>query len=169
MFIAILIAIVIIAIFIFKPRIPKIYECDSIYDIVMSVNHGRIYPYYTGMSYKKAKQITRNVHPDATGFDQMMDMYEIIGTAPYLDLPVSSRYIERISVMVNNDGIVSSVSMHLSDPNAHMEMLVKCMVSKFGRPLSIDGEFIIWREGKREISIHNQGSLSVIDDRFFGR
>ena len=47
-----------------KISTPKIQECANVIDVVMSVNHGRIYPFFTRMNFENAKQIAMQIHPN---------------------------------------------------------------------------------------------------------
>lgn len=152
-----------------RPNIPDINKVSNIRDVVMSVNHGRIYPFFTGMNLKRAEEQARKIHPNANEFDNALQMQNLMGIKPYFDIPVSNKYIERISVMFNNNGIVSSIGADIKDFHINMKPLIEEMLVKFGEPTSMDDEFIIWRENWMVINIHKDGSLSVIDERLFGR
>lgn len=152
-----------------RGNIPQIHKCKSVKDVVMSINHGRIYPFYTRMNLARAKSAAKAIHPNVTKFEQEMQMYELMGLAPYFSLPVSNDYIERISVMFNKKGLVSSIGIDIKNFDANMKPLVEAMVAKFGKPMSMDNEFIIWRESYMVINISVNGSLSVIDEGLFGK
>lgn len=150
-------------------NIPEIHKVNSISDIVMSVNHGRIYPFYTRMNLIRAKAEAGKICVDKEEFDSFIQMQEIMGIKPYFDIPVSNSYIERISVMFSNQGLVSSIGIDIKNFDVNMKPLIEEMVVKFGRPTSMSDEFIIWREACMEINIHKKGSLSIIDESIFGR
>lgn len=149
--------------------IREIHRCESIRDIVMSVNHGRVYPFYTRMGFVNAKNAAMKMHSNPEAFEADLQMWELMGLAPYFDLPVSNEYIERVSVSFNNRGLVSSIGINIKNFDKNLKPLVGEMVAKFGRPISVDDEFIIWREGAMVVNIHKEGSLSVIDENVFGR
>ena len=146
----------------------EIHKATSIKDIVMSVNHGRIYPFYTRMNLTRVKGVVSKINPDTTRFEQDMQMQKLMGIAPFFDMPISNNYIERVSVTLSRKGLVSSIGVDIKNFDINMKPLINEMVVKFGRPCSMDEEFIIWREGYMVINIHKGGSLSVIDESIFG-
>ena len=170
------IAIVILAVLFFfvmviksNNKMKEVYKSNSIRDIVMSVNHGRIYPFFTGMNLERAKSAAKKAHPNPVEFEQTLQLQELMGIAPYFDIEISNEYIERISVMLNKNGVVSSIGIDIKNFDANITPLINEMANKFGRPISMDNEFIIWREGCMVINISKTGSLNVIDERLFGR
>lgn len=152
-----------------KANIPEINRVNSIKDIVMSVNHGRIYPFYTRMNLIRAKNAAKTISPDITRLEQNLQLYELMGVAPYFDLDIQNNYVERISVMLNKNGLVSSISIDIKNFDVNMKPLAEEMAIKFGRPASMSDEFIIWREACMVINLSKNGSLSVIDESIFGR
>lgn len=152
-----------------KANIPEINRVNSIKDIVMSVNHGRIYPFYTRMNLIRAKNAAKIISPDITRLEQNLQLYELMGVAPYFDLDIQNNYVERISVMLNKNGLVSSISIDIKNFDVNMKPLAEEMAIKFGRPASMSDEFIIWREACMVINLSKNGSLSVIDESVFGR
>ena len=170
------IAIVILAVLFFfvmviksNNKMKEVYKSNCIRDIVMSVNHGRIYPFFTGMNLERAKSAAKKVHPNPVELEQTLQLQELMGVAPYFDIEVSNEYIERISVMLNKNGVVSSIGIDIKNFDVNITPLINEMANKFGRPISMDNEFIIWREGCMVINISKTGSLNIIDERLFGR
>lgn len=150
-----------------NPKIPEITKVNSIRDIVLAVNHGRIYPFYTRMNLIRAKNAAKTISPNALEIEQQLQFHEMIGIAPYFDIEVSNNYIERISVTLNKNGLVSSVGINIKNFESNTKSLLDEMVLKFGRPYSMDNEFVIWREGPMVINICRDGSLAVIDETIF--
>lgn len=148
--------------------IPEIHKVNSIKDIVMSVNHGRIYPFNTRMNLIRAKEAAKKVCSDITEIESALQMQELMGIAPYFSIPICNDFIERISVHLNKRGLVSSIGVDIKNFDVNMKPLVEEMVVKFGRPTSIDNEFIIWREACMVINIHREGSLNIIDESLLG-
>lgn len=171
-FILLLIAIVVVIVLFKKSEdkvgvhIPQIYDCSSIKDVVMSINHARMHPFYTRMNFERAKKIAIQIHPN---IEQELQLQELIGMKPYLDIPVQNKYVERVSMTFSKSGLVSSIGIDIKDFDVNMKELMNEMVVKFGRPFSMDNEFIIWREGPMVINICKEGSVSVIDESLFGR
>lgn len=148
-------------------RIPEIHKVNSIKEIVMSVNHGRIYPFHTRMNLIRAKDAAKKILPNISKIENTLQTQEMMGISPYFDLIISNNYIERVSVRCNRKGLVSSISIDIRNFNVNMKPLVEEMVAKFGKPTSMDNEFIIWREACMVIDISSNGSLSVIDESIF--
>lgn len=149
--------------------IPEIHNVNSIGDIVMAVNHGRICPFFTRMNYIRAKDVAKKIHPNVAEFENTIQIQELMGIKSYFDLPISNNYIERVTIMFSKGGLVSSIGIDIKNFDINMKPLIEEMVVKFGKPTSIDGEFIIWREAFHVINISINGSLSVIDESIFGR
>ena len=147
----------------------EIQDSDSIKDIIMSVNLGGIRPYKTGMGYEQAKGIALKLIADPTTFENNMQLQELMGITPYIHIDIDNKYIERISVNFNKDRVVSAIGIDIKDFHINMKPLVEEMTAKFGKPTSMDNEFIIWRSEWRVINIHKEGSLSVIDERLWAR
>lgn len=152
-------------------KIPEIQNVCSIRDIVMAVNHGRIYPYNTGMTLDQVKKIVKRSYQDTAGFENNLLMYELIGYIPSIDLPsTTNRFIDRVSINLNRNQIVSAITVNIGDYQANKDHLVKQMILKFGKPISVDRQFMIWRERHMVINIDAiNGSVSVINEQLFGR
>lgn len=151
-----------------KINIPEIHKCNTLSEIVMLINHGRVYPYFTGMSLKQVKRIVKRSYGDTNALDRALQMHELTGYIPSIDLPDSpSEVIDRISIGFNRGKVVSSISIDIKNFNANKTELIKLMAMKFGRPMSMDDMFIIWRDGCMVVNIHKEGSLNIIDERFF--
>ena len=174
-FILLLIAIVAVIVLFKKSEdkvgvhIPQIHQCNSVRDVVMSVNHARIYPFFTRMNFERAKKFAMQIHPNKVEFEQELQLRELMGMKSYLDVPVQNKYIERIFMTFSKSGLVSSIGIDIRNFDVNMTELMNEMVVKFGRPFSMDNEFIIWREGPMVINICKEGSVSVIDESLFGR
>ena len=148
--------------------IKKINEAESIKDIVMSVNYGRIYPFYTRRKIKSIVQDAMKMHTNPTQFEQNVQMQEMIGGLRSLNMPIINDYVESVSVNGNKDGLVRSVTIKIKNFETNIIPLFEEMVVKFGKPMSISKEFIIWRESFMVINIYLiDGSLSVLDENMF--
>lgn len=144
----------------------EIHKCESIEGIVMAVNHGRVYPFFTGMSLAKVKSIVKNCHPNVGEFDERMQLCEFMGLTPFVDLPTpQNKFIKNVSVHINKNNIASTIIIHIKNFDLNFERLSEEMVLKFGRPTSVSSEFIIWREGTMVINITHSGSIMVLDER----
>lgn len=173
-FILLLIAIVAVIVLFKKSEgigvtIPQIHQCNSVRDVVVAVNHARIYPFFTRMNFERAKKLAMQIHPNKVEFEQDLQSRELMGMKSYLDIPIQNKYIERISITFSKSGLVSSIGIDIRNFDVNMKELMNEMVVKFGRPFSIDGEFIIWRDGPMVINICKEGSVNVIDETLFGR
>lgn len=150
-------------------NIPQIHKCESIRDMVMSINHGRIYPYFTGMNLERVKNIVRQNYQDTTYFDNYTQIGELMGYMPIVDLPQCENYfIERITLGFNKQMIVSSITIKIKNYDYHRMDIIEEMVLKFGKPFSSDLEFVIWRDGWMVINLdRHDKSISIIDERLF--
>lgn len=151
-------------------RIPEIQNSSSIRDVVMAVNHGRVYPYTTGMTLEQVKKIVLRSYQNTAQFESSLQMYELIGYMPSIDLPSTpNRFIGRISMNLNRNKVISAITINIRDFQMNKEYLVEQMFMKFGKPISIDRQFMIWREQYMVINIDaTNGSISVINERLFG-
>lgn len=147
----------------------EIQKSTSIKDIVAAISHGRVHPYYTGMSLNDVKYTVKRLHPNTDEFENHLSMYELIGRVPYVDIPkFLSAYIETISLSFNRDNKVYSITIYIKNFDTHTGELLKELSAKFGKPTSVDGEFITWRNQHMVIDVHREGSISVIDERLMG-
>lgn len=147
----------------------EIQKSTSIKDIVVAISHGKVHPYYTGMSLNDVKYTVKRLHSNIDEFENHLSMYELIGRVPYIDIPkFPSAYIETISLGLNRDNKVYSITIHIKNFDAHAGEFLKELSAKFGRPTTADGEFVIWRNQHMVIDMHSEGSINVIDERLMG-
>lgn len=150
-------------------RATEIQKSISVREMVMAINHGRIHPYHTGMSLKDVVWAVNHIYPNTSEFKKDLDRWHFLGRVPSIDLPyLPHPYIDRITIGFNRNNVVSSISVYLRDFEKNKEELIIEMTTKFGRPMSSDRQFIIWRERQRVINISNDGSVNVIDENLFG-
>ena len=171
MTVLIVIAIVIALFFVFAKigMSTEIQKAKDIKDIVKSLNFGRVHPYRTGMKLDEVKYIVHRLHPNVAEFDRALGMYKLIGRVPFVDIPrFYSDYIEKVSLGFNRDNVVYSINIHIKDFDKNLTELVRELSIKFGEPTSVSGDFIIWKDGHMTISISDNGSVSVIDDKLMG-
>lgn len=151
-----------------KMRLPEIQNCNNITDIVMSVNQGRIYPYFTGMSFDQVKRVVKSSHRNFTDWENKVQLYELIGYMPSVDLPDVSRLINRTSIHLTKTKVVSAITIEIKDFQQNKTKLIEEMILKFGKPTSIDRQFMIWREGYMVVNIDaTNGCISVINEKLF--
>lgn len=149
-------------------KIPEIDKAKSISDIVMSLNHGRVYPYSTGMSIERVRGIIKDNNLNTSNFDNHLQFYQMIGVTPCVEVPqMQNDFVERITI-TTKDNVVSSIGVDIKNFDKNMKPLVEEIALKFGNPTSMDNEFIIWREGCMVVNVCKNGSLAVIDERLFG-
>lgn len=151
--------------------IKKINECEYIAEIVQSINHGRVYPYFTGMSLRQVKKIVRESYVDTTEFDNYLQISELIGYVPGIDLPRTlNNHIDGVSMLLTRANTISSITIKIKNYAINKDAIMENMVGKFGKPTSVSKEFIIWKEGHMTIDIHlKNGTISVIDGNLLGR
>lgn len=148
-----------------KSNTRPIYKAQNIKEIVTSIDYGRVYPFYISMNLKNAEKMVRQVHPDIQQFDRLVEMYKLTGRVPSLVLPISTEFIEYISVSISKSNIVDCVSINIKDFDKNLKPLVSEMISKFGNPTSWDNQFMMWRKGWEIISIYKGGSILVTNER----
>lgn len=147
----------------------EIQRCNNIRGIVRAINFGKVFPYRTGMSLKEAKWIAKRLHIETTDFENQLYMYGIFGRIPNIDLPrVPNDYIEKINLDLNRFNIVCAITIHIKNFNNNKAMLIDEMTNKFGKPTSMDNEFIIWRKMNLVINVHIQGTITVMDEMLMG-
>lgn len=147
----------------------EIHKCNSIRDIVMAINCGRIYPYFTGMNLTQVVKIIKQNYNDTTNLENHIQLCEMIGFLPSIDLPEApNAFINRISIGFNRNKVASSITIDIKNFQLNKTDLVEQMILKFGKPMSIDRQFMIWRDAHMIVNIDaTNGCISVIDERIF--
>lgn len=146
-------------------RIKEIDRCESIGDIVMAVNHGRVYPYFTGMGIEQVKKTVRQYHSDTTEFDNILHLQELMGNIRGVKTPLSSNaLVNEVYLHLNKDKIVSSITMDIS--SLDFVSLVEQMLLKFGEPASLNSQIMVWRDSYMTISLDSVNKfLNIMDER----
>ena len=143
----------------------EIQKSTSIKDIVAAISHGRVHPYYTGMNLNDVKYTVKRLHSNVEEFESNLSMYELIGIVPSVEIPkFPSAYIERISLGLNRDKKVDSITIEIKNLDANLKELLKELSAKLGKPMSVSNEFIIWRNRHMVINISKEGTINVIDE-----
>lgn len=151
-------------------HMPKIHECFTLNELVMAINHGRVYPYYTGMTIEQVRKIVTYNHENTREFENNFHLCSLMGVSPIIELPkfINEHLIKNVSMYPNKRGLISSITIDIEDFESKQGELLAYMFVKFGQPASINGQFIIWRERFMVINVDNgSGSISVIDERLF--
>ena len=170
-FILLLIAIVAVG-FLFKQTkgmvdktIPQIYNCTNIRDLVMSINHGRVYPFFTGMNLERVKSIVRKTGINVADFENDLHLQELMGRIRGIDVPLSSNVlVNDIYLHLNKKQIVSSITIDIS--NFDFTILVEQMLLKFGKPESVNKQLMVWRDTYMTISLDSINKyINVMDER----
>ena len=143
--------------------IPPITNVNSIKGIVMFLNQGRIYPFYTRMNFVRFKKAVEQAGLDNGSFKLAVMRYEMTGDAPIFMWDVSNECIESITIRLNKKGIVFSISIKIKDFKEHTKELLNEMAAKFGEPTSMDDFNIKWEEGGGGINVDVGGSITIYD------
>lgn len=143
----------------------EIQKSSSIKDIVKAISYGRVHPYYTGMSLNDVKYTVKRLHTNIDKFESDLSIYELMGRVPAVDIPsFPNSYIERISLSINKSYNVDAITIYIKNFNVNVDETLIELSKKFGNPTSVSGEFIIWRNRHLVISVHKEGSISIIDE-----
>ena len=144
----------------------EIQKCNSIRQLVNAISYGRIHPYHIGMKLKHVKYAVRRLYTNTEHFEQTLQLYEIIGHVPGIELPpCANKYIGRIYIGFKL-GIISTITVYIKTFSVDAEELIAEMSRTFGAPTSVSNEFIIWEKHGSVININlKRGSISVFDER----
>ena len=166
----ILIAIVIIASIIYfsskgkSSSIPEITNVSSIRDVVMAVNYGRIYPFFTRMNLERVKGVVGKSGVDTVAFENSLHLQELIGNVRGVQIPLlNDAFVSDIYVSFNKNQVVSSITINIS--KIEFSTLVEQMLLKFGKPISINKQLMVWRDGYMTISLDSTNKyINVMDE-----
>ena len=149
--------------------IPEINKVNSVRDLVMSINHGRAYPFYTGMSLGRIKDVVKQSCLNYTEFEQELDMQEIIGCVRGARVPLpSTTLVKDVYLHLNRNKVVSSITIDIS--NFEFVALVELMLVKFGDPISVSGQLMVWRDTCMTISLDSINKyINIMDERLPNR
>lgn len=164
--ILVLIAIVVIIIWLLmRPQIPSIHTCRNVKDVVMAINYGRVYPYFTGMSLEKIRQEIKS-YGDIDSFERDVHMQELVGHLRGVKIPCpSDTLIDEVYLSLNNNKVISSITIGVSCLNIYEFDFKKEMHLKFGTPTSFDNRWT-WRDGHMTITLDFANKfINIMDER----
>ena len=149
-----------------KPIICEIQKTSTLNDIVASINYGRVYPYYIGMSFTEVKDSVLMLYryADAVEFNKTLQFYEkTAGVEPFICLPNRNPYIKNIYLDFNKNNVVSSITIAIKDFREHASQLKELMCAKFGAHTPSDGRYITWSDMRMVILIDEiDGCIEVV-------
>ena len=152
-----------------KPEIPEITKANSVKDIVMSINHGRIYPFYTRMNLERVKEAVRKLDIDTTDFDNSVHLQKLMGRVRGVHIPIPhNALVSDVYCSFNQNQVVSSITINIS--KLDFATLVEQMLTKFGDPISVNSQLMVWRESYMTISLDSVNKyINVMDERLPSR
>ena len=170
-FILLLIAIVAVIVLFKKSEdkvgvhIPQIYDCSSIKDVVMSINHGRVYPFFTRMNLERVKNIVKKKGINVTDFENNLHLQELMGRVRGVHVPLPNNVLVKdMYLNLNKKQIVSSITINIS--SLDFVELVEQMLLKFGEPISVNRQLMVWQDTYMTISLDSINKyITVMDER----
>lgn len=143
----------------------EIHKTDNLSEMVSSIDYGRVYPFYTGMSRTEVKEIVRFSYVGRLKFNNQQELCEEIDTSPFVSLPnTCNPFVNDILLSFTEDNVVDSITISIKDYNkGNRTHLKELMCAKFGSHTPSDGRSIAWRDMRMVIRIDEiDGCIEVI-------
>lgn len=142
------------------PIVLEIFKTNNLSEMLSSIDYGRVYPYYIGMSFAEVKSSRLILYPlaDSIEFEKALQSYEETrGVASLISLPNRNPYIENIILSFNENSVVDSIVIVIKDFAKNSTQLKELMCAKFGTHTPSDGRYIAWRDMRMAIRIDEMG------------
>lgn len=130
-----------------KPSISEIQKTRNLEEIIGSIDYGRVYPFYTGMSLAEIKNIVKRNYVGVlkTDIDAELHLYEKIDIVPIVGLPnTTNPHIGNILFDFNESKVVDSITIVIKDFEECETQLKELLCAKFGKHTPSNGRYIMW-------------------------
>ena len=147
-----------------EPVVLEIQRTYTLSEMITSIDYGRVYPYYTGMSFNEVESSMLLFYTlaEATKFKEKYSN-AIARIQPIVSLPNQNPFIEEIILDFNKNSVVSSITITIKDFSKNAMQLKELMYAKFGTTTPSDGRYITWRNMRMVIRIDEiDGCIDVI-------
>lgn len=144
-----------------KSTILEIQRTHNLSEMITSIDYGRVYPYYTGMSFTEVKNLFKYF---CVNYSKDIKIYESAGVAPSISLPNNlNPHIDEIILGFNENNVINSISIVIKDFDKCKAQLKELMCAKFGAHTPSDGRDITWRNLRMVIKIDEiDGFIEVL-------
>jgi hypothetical protein len=134
-----------------KPIVHEIQRTHTLNEMITSVDYGRVYPYYTGMSFTEVKDLFKYF---CTNYTKGIQIYETKGVAPLVSIPNNlNPHIDEVILGFNDNHVIDSISIVIRDFEECGAQLKGLMCAKFGTHTPSDGRYITWRNLRMVIRV----------------
>lgn len=146
-----------------KPIVRAIQKTSTISEMITSIDYGRVYPFYTGMSLAEVKELVtfHYVGRLKNDIDKELQHYDKI---PLISLRSTlNPHIDNIILSFNENNVIDSLTIAIKDFEESATQLKELMCAKFGTHTPTDGRYIVWRNMKMIIRIDEiSGCIEVL-------
>ena len=144
-----------------KPIVHEIQRTHTLNEMVTSVDYGRVYPYYTGMSLAEVKDLFKY---SCANYTKDIQIYETKGVAPLVSIPNNlNPHIGKVILGFNDNNVIDLISIVIRDFEECGAQLKELMCAKFGAHTLSDGRYITWRNLRMVIRIDEiDGRIEVV-------
>lgn len=144
-----------------KSTILEIQRTHSLSEMITSIDYGRVYPYYTGMSFTEVKNLFKYF---CVNYSKDIKIYESAGVAPLVSIPNNlNPHIDEVILGFNDNNVIDSISIVIKDFDKCKAQLKELMCAKFGAHTPSDGREITWRNLRMVIRIDEiDGVIEVL-------
>lgn len=138
-----------------KPITHEIQQTSTIDEMITSIDYGRVYPFYTGMSVIEVKDLSK---------------YSYVGKLKIKELPdfinlenLINPYIDSILLEFNENNVINSIIIVIKDYTQYATQIKELMIAKFGPHTPSNGRCICWRDMRMIIRIDEiDGCIEVL-------
>lgn len=125
-----------------KPIVREVQSTRTLEELITSIDYGRVYPYYTGMSFTEVKELFKYF---CVNYSKDIKIYESAGVASLISLPDNlNPHIDEIILGFNENNVINSISIVIKDFDECKAQLKELMCTKFGAHTPSDGRYITW-------------------------
>lgn len=149
-----------------KSTIPEVYKTHTLSELILSIDYGRVYPYYIGASFAEVKDSTLRYYTlnDATKLNKALQSHErTTHNALCVSLPNRNPYIDDIILSFNENHVVDSIVIRIKDYENNGTQIRELVCSKFGAHTPSNGRYIAWRDLRYVIRIDEiEGCIEIV-------
>lgn len=136
-----------------KPVIRSIQKTSTIHEMIASIDYGRVYPFYTGMSLTEVRDLVKFSYVGRLKMDidkelKCYDKTRLVSLRNTLN-----PHIDNIILGFSENNVIDSINIVIKDFAESGALLKELMCAKFGTHTPTDGRHVAWRDMRMIIRI----------------
>jgi hypothetical protein len=134
---------------------------STISEMITSIDYGRVYPFYTGMSRTEIKELVKYCYVGRLKIDKELQHYDNLSVISLRN--TINPHIDDIILSFNENNVIDSITIVIKDFNEIATQLKELMCAKFGMHTPTNGRHIAWRDMRMIIRIDEiDGLIEVL-------